>query len=303
MILVNNNGDQVHAYSQLKHADWNGWTATDLVFPTFLFLVGISIVFAFESRLSYGASKKAISLHASRRAIVLFLIGLLVNSFPYFHLSKLRIYGVLQRIALCFFIAAMLYLWDRRLSSKIAILVVALLGYWILLRWVRVPGFGLPGVNVPLFDPRANLTAYIDRRLLSGHLYNGYRDPEGLLSTLPALATTLLGVLTGIWLRSKRSTSQKALWILIGGIVSIGLGLIWNQWFPINKNLWTSSYVLFAGGCSLVGLAICYWAVEIKQWKRGWTYFWLVFGTNAITVYVFSELLNPALNAIHVHGG
>ncbi|MEO6924110.1 MAG: DUF5009 domain-containing protein, partial [Bryocella sp.] len=119
----------------------------------------------------------------------------------------------------------------------------------------------------------------------------------------PALATTLLGVLTGIWLRSKRSTSQKALWMLISGIVSIGLGMIWNRWFPINKNLWTSSYVLFAGGCSLVGLAICYWAIEIKQWKRGWTYFWLAFGTNAITVYVFSELLNPALNAIHVHGG
>lgn len=158
-------------------------------------------------------------------------------------------------------------------------------------------------MNVPLFDPRANLTAYIDRCILPGRLYGGSRDPEGLLSTLPAFATTLLGVLTGIWLRSKRSSSQKALWMMIAGISGVGLGLIWNLWFPINKNLWTSSYVLFAAGCSLVGLAIFYWAIEIKQWKRGWTYFWLVFGTNAITVYVLSELLNPALNLIRVHAG
>lgn len=303
MILVNNNGDQSHAYSQLKHADWNGWTATDLVFPTFLFLLGVSIVFAFESRLSRGTSKKTIFLSALRRAIVLFLIGLVINGFPYFHLSSLRIYGVLQRIALCFLIAAALYLWTRRLSIKIAIVVVALLGYWILLRWVPVPGFGLPGVNALLFDPRANLTAYVDRCVLPGRLYNGFRDPEGLVSTMPALATTLLGVLTGIWLRSKRSASQKNIWMMIAGVVAIGLGLIWNQWFPINKNLWTSSYVLFAGGCSLVGLAICYWAIEIKEWKRGSTDFWLVFGTNAITVYVISELLNPVLNIIRVHDG
>ena len=303
MILVNNNGDQSHAYSQLKHADWNGWTATDLVFPTFLFLLGVSIVFAFESRLSRGTSKKTIFLSALRRAIVLFLIGLVINGFPYFHLSSLRIYGVLQRIALCFLIAAALYLWTRRLSIKIAIVVVALLGYWILLRWVPVPGFGFPGVNALLFDPRANLTAYVDRCVLPGRLYNGFRDPEGLVSTMPALATTLLGVLTGIWLRSKRSASQKNIWMMIAGVVAIGLGLIWNQWFPINKNLWTSSYVLFAGGCSLVGLAICYWAIEIKEWKRGWTDFWLVFGTNAITVYVISELLNPVLNIIRVHDG
>lgn len=137
MILVNNNGDQSYAYSQLKHADWNGWTATDLVFPTFLFLVGASIVFAFESRLSRGTSKKAIFLHASRRAIVLFLFGLVINGFPHFHLPTLQIYGVLQRIALCFLIASALYLWGRRVSSKIAIIVVALLGYWVLLRWFQ----------------------------------------------------------------------------------------------------------------------------------------------------------------------
>ncbi len=303
MILVNNNGDEEHAYSQLRHAFWNGWTATDLIFPTFVFLVGVSIVFAFESRLERGASRKSLLTHTLRRAAVLFLLGVAVHGYPYFNLHTLRIYGVLQRIAICFLLASLLYLWDRRASSKIAIVVVALLGYWILLRWVPVPGFGMPGRDVPLFDPRANLAAYIDRHIFPGRLYNGIRDPEGLLSTLPALATTLLGVLTGTWLRSKRAASQKALGMTIAGIASIGLGLIWNTWFPINKNLWSSSFVLFAAGCSVTCLAICYWAIEIKQWKRGWTYVWLVFGSNAITAYVLAEMLSSTLSAIPAHMG
>ena len=303
MILVNNNGDEEHAYSQLRHAVWNGWTATDLIFPTFVFLVGISIVFAFESRLERGASRKSLLSHTFRRAAILFLLGVVVHGYPYFHLHTLRIYGVLQRIAICFLLASLLYLWDRRAGSKIAIVVIALLGYWILLRWVPVPGFGMPGRDIPLFDPRANLAAYIDRHIFPGRLYNGIRDPEGLLSTLPALATTLLGVLTGIWLRSKRAASQKALGMMIAGIAAIGLGLIWNTWFPINKNLWSSSFVLFAAGCSVTCLAICYWAVEIKQWKRGWTYVWLVFGSNAITAYVLAEILSATLSAIPVHMG
>ncbi len=301
MILVNNSGDEIHAYSQLKHAYWNGCTATDLVFPTFLFLVGVSIVFAFESRLGRGTSRRSLFSHTVRRTIFLFLLGLVVNGFPYFPWHTLRIYGVLQRIAICYLLASALYLWDRKAASKIAIIAVALLGYWVLLRWVPVPGFGLPGRNIPLFDPHANLTAYIDRHIFPGRLYVGYRDPEGMLSTMTALATTLLGVLTGIWLRSKRSAPQKALGMLMAGVAGVVIGLIWNQWFPLNKNLWSSSYVLFAAGCSILGLAICYWAVEMQQWKRGWTYFWLVFGTNAITVYVFSELLAATLSAIRVN--
>lgn len=303
MILVNNSGDEAHAYSQLKHAYWNGCTATDLVFPTFLFLVGVSIVFAFESRLGRGDTRRSLFSHVIRRTIILFLLGLVVNGFPYFPWHTLRIYGVLQRIAICYLLASALYLWDRKAASKIVVIAVALLGYWVLLRWVPVPGFGMPGRDIPLFDPHANLTAYIDRHIFPGRLYVGYRDPEGLLSTMTALATTLLGVLTGIWLRSKRSAPQKALGMLMAGIAGVVIGLIWNQWFPLNKNLWSSSYVLFAAGCSILGLAICYWAVEMRQWKRGWTYFWLVFGTNAIAVYVFSELLASTLYAIRVHTG
>ena len=301
MILVNNG--KAYPYPALEHSVWNGWTPTDLVFPTFLFLVGITIVFSFESRLSKGSSKSSLLFHTFRRALILFLLGLVVNGFPYFPLGTLRIYGVLQRIALCFLISSILYLLDRRPGSKVVIVVVALVGYWILMRWVPVPGFGLPGRDIPLFDPTRNLAAYFDRHIFPGRLYRGVRDPEGLLSTLPALGTTLLGMLTGMWLRSKRSPALKAWGMLVAGVLGISLGLLWGRWFPINKNLWTSSYVLFAAGCSLVALAICYWAVDIKNWKNGWTYVWLVFGTNAITAYVFSELFATTLSKIHIHIG
>jgi predicted acyltransferase len=298
MILVNNSGE--HAYWPFRHADWNGWTPTDLVFPTFLFLMGTSLVFSFESRLSRGVSKGKLLAHTVKRFFILFLLGLVVNGFPHFPLHTLRIYGVLQRIAICFLIGSVLYLWDRRPASKIALLVVALLGYWILMRWVPVPGFGLPGRDIPLLDKNANLVAYLDRHIFPGRLYEGVRDPEGLLSTIPALGTMLMGMLTGIWLRTQRSLSQKFAWMLGAGVLSTLLGELWNPWFPINKKLWTSSYVLFAAGCSLVGLALCYWAVEIKGWKKGWTFFWLVFGTNAISAYVFSELLSSALENTNV---
>ncbi|HVC89749.1 MAG TPA: hypothetical protein VND66_03915 [Acidobacteriaceae bacterium] len=301
MILVNNG--MRNSYAALKHAKWNGWTPTDLVFPTFLFLVGITIVFSTESRLSRGASKSSILLHNFRRACILFLLGLVVNGFPYFHLSTLRIYGVLQRIAICFLIASILYLLDRRPGSKIVFVVVALFGYWVLIRWVPIPGLGMPGRDFPLFDQTRNLTAYIDRHIFPGRLYVKVRDPEGLLSDLPAVGTTLLGMLTAMWLRSKRSPALKAWGMLAAGILGILLGVLWGHWFPINKNLWTSSYVLFAAGWALIGLSIFYWAIDIRNWRKGWTYVWLVFGMNAITAYVFSELLGSTLSAIHVHAG
>jgi predicted acyltransferase len=175
---------------------------------------------------------------------------------------------------------------------------VALLGYWFLMRYVPVPGYGLPGRDIPLLDKNANLVAYFDRRLFPGRLYEGLRDPEGLLSTLPALATTLLGMLTGMWLRTIESRPRKAWGMLGAGLVLLCLGELWSVWFPINKKLWTSSFVLFTAGVALVSWAICYWAVEIKGWKRGWTYPWLVFGMNAIAAYVLSELLASAIWAI-----
>jgi predicted acyltransferase len=303
MILVNNGGSGKYSYSQLEHSAWNGWTLTDLVFPSFLFIAGISIVFSNAARLARGESKTALRLHVIRRAVILFLLGLVVNGFPLFHLGTLRIYGVLQRIAICFLFASLLYLWNSRAWVAATVAVVALLSYWILMRWVPIPGIGAPTHSVPLLDPNQSWVAYLDRKIFPGRLYEGVRDPEGLLSNIPAMGTILFGVLTGIWLRRPKALSTKAAGLLVASLSGLLLGNLWNVWFPINKKLWTSSYVLFAAGCTLLLLTLCFYAVEIKQWTRGWTFPWLVFGSNAITAYVFSELLSSALSTIFVHDG
>lgn len=296
MILVNNQVDD-RAYWPLKHAAWNGCTPTDLVFPTFLFLVGVSLVFSTESRLARGVSTSSLLSHAIRRTIVLFLLGLVVNGYPLFHLGTLRIYGVLQRIAICYLISVLLYLTSRRVVILSAIFAFTLVAYWFLMRWVPVPGHGIPGVGIPLLDRDANLVAYVDRCLFPGRLYEITRDPEGLLSTLPAIGTTLAGVLTGIFLRSSRSLQQKATTLVLLGVCGICVGGIWNHWFPMNKKLWTSSYVLFAGGCALLALALCIYLIDIARAGRG-IYAFLVFGRNAITAYVFAELLQSTLASI-----
>jgi predicted acyltransferase len=303
MILVNNGGSGKYSYRQLEHSPWNGWTLTDLVFPSFLFIAGISIVLSTQSRLARGESKSALRLHVLKRSAILFLLGLMVNGFPLFHLSTLRIYGVLQRIAICFLLASLLYLWNSRAWVAATVATVALLGYWILMRWVPIPGVGVPTHDVALLDPNLNWVAYVDRKIFPGRLYEVVRDPEGLISNIPAMGTILLGVLTGIWLRLPKSLSAKYTGLRFGALAGVVLGVIWNIWFPINKKLWTSSYVLFAAGCTLVMLAICFYAVEIRQWTRGWTFPWLVFGSNAITAYVFSEFLAAGLSTIRVHDG
>ena len=218
MILVNNGGSGKYSYSQLEHSAWNGWTLTDLVFPSFLFIAGISIVFSNESRMARGESKTTLRLHVLKRAVILFLLGLVVNGFPLFHLGTLRIYGVLQRIAICFLFASLLYLWNSRAWVAATTAVVALLGYWILMRWVPIPGIGVPTHGVPLLDPNQNWVAYLDRKLLLGRLYEGVRDPEGLLSNIPAMGTILFGVLTGIWLRRPKSLSTKAIGLLVASM-------------------------------------------------------------------------------------
>jgi predicted acyltransferase len=250
-------------------------------------------------------------MHTVRRAVILFLLGLVVNSFPFFRLSTMRYYGVLPRIALCYLVIGTLYLVVRRpqgsaagqptVADKVGLLIACLLGYYLIMRFVPVPGFGLPGRDIPLLEHDQNLVAWLDRHVFSAqHLYEGTRDPEGLLSTIPALGTTLMGVLTGLFLRSKSvSDAQKALRLAAAGAGSVMLGGIWNYWFPINKKLWTSSFVLFAGGWSLLLLAACWYLVQLRGWRRG-TGFLLVFGTNAITAYVISELIGPGLSHLMV---
>ena len=310
MIMVNNNGGPA-AWAQMHHAEWNGMTATDLVFPTFLFVVGVSIVFACEARLARGASRAQLARHTVQRACILFLLGVVVNGFPYFHLAHLRIYGVLQRIAVCYLVVGLLYLWDRRVWTKVALLAGALVGYWVLLRWVPVPGAGMPGRDIPLLDGKMNLVAWLDRHLMPYHLYefaplHNTRDPEGFLSDLPAIGTTLLGLLAGLWLRGRQTMKAKTLGLMGGAAACLALGYLWAMWLPLNKKMWTSSYVLVAAGYSLAVLALAYWAVEQRGWGRkglgkGVLWPWLVFGSNAITAYMFSELLPGALGLIRFH--
>jgi predicted acyltransferase len=185
----------------------------------------------------------------------------------------------------------------------LAVAVGCLAAYWVLMRHVAVPGSGIPGQDIPLLDPDRNLVAWLDRKLLMGHLYEGTRDPEGLLSTIPSLATCLAGLLTGKWLRSARATTVKAFGMVLVGVAAIVVGRTWHLWFPINKKLWTSSYVLFVAGIALVALAIFYWVADIQKHRRGWTKPILIFGKNAIAAYVFSEALAATLYAIKVGVG
>ena len=312
MIMVNNNGGE-KAWAQMHHAAWNGLTATDLVFPTFLFAVGVSVVFATQARLMRGETRQTLARHAIQRACILFAFGVLVNSFPRFHLEHMRFYGVLQRIAVCYLAVQLFYLWDRRASTKFALLVAVLLGYWALVRWVPIPGAGMPGRDVPFLDTDQNIVAWLDRQLMPGHLYedkvtHNIRDPEGLLSDIPALGTALLGLLAGIGLYGNKTARSKAGGLLAGALLCLALGYIWSIWFPLNKKMWTSTFVLVAGGWSLLLFALFYWAADVRGWCRqgatkalAWP--WLVFGSNAIAAYMISELLPGALNLIRFKAG
>ena len=272
MIMVNNPGGE-GAWTEMRHADWNGFTATDLVFPTFLFVVGASIVLSIQARLNRGDSRAKLARHALLRAAVLFALGIVVNGFPYFHLDHLRIYGVLQRIAICYLVVSLFYLWDRRVWTKVALLVCLLVGYWILVRWVPVPGAGVPGRDIPLLDKNQNIVAWLDRQLMPGHLYEDWvthnlRDPEGLLSDIPAVGTTLIGLLAALWLSGKRETKTKILGLAVGASVCLASGYLWSIWFPLNKKMWTSSYALVAAGWSLLLFTVVYWFIEQRGWGK-----------------------------------
>ena len=292
MILVDNPGSDEKVYWPIAHAEWNGWTPADFIFPSFLFLVGISLVFSFAKRREKGDSRRQILLHVFVRSLLLIAIGLFVNASPFIGVDyhALRFEGVTQRIALCYFAAAILELWSDRRGQIIAV-AACLFGYWALLRFVPVPGLGVPGRDIPFMDPNQNLAAWLDRKLFMGHLFDGTRDPEGILSTIPAIATTLFGVLTGHWLRSRKSPARIAIVMLLGGILGLIAGEVWNIWFPINKNLWTSSFAVFTGGFALVFLAMLYWLLEIKRWRGAWTVPVLVFGMNAIAGFVADSLV------------
>jgi predicted acyltransferase len=308
MILVNNAGDGSVSYAQLRHSVWNGCTLTDVVFPLFLFIVGASIALSFRARLQRGASRSSVAVQMSRRAFTIFALGLLLNALPFFNLGELRFYGVLQRIALCYAAAGAIYLCGG-VSGCAAAAVAALAGYWFLLTHVPVPGFGLPGASIEVVDRYGNLAAWLDRAMVpQAHLYHqSFYDPEGLLSTLSALANTLLGVLAAAWLQTARPAGKKASALLAVGTLLIAGGLLWSHNLPFNKRLWTSSFALFTSGIAMALLALLFWSIdggrnEPSQQSRVLKP-WFVFGKNALTAYVLSEVLAIVLSAIPIRAG
>ena len=296
MILVNNSGDGAHTYWPLQHAKWNGWTPTDLIFPFFLFIVGVSMVFSFTSRTARGQTRRRLLLHVFKRSAVIFALGLFLYAYPKFDLHTARIPGVLQRIAVVYLLASAIFLYTGRVV-RAAITAALLLLYWLLLTRVPVPGIG---AGVLTMD--GNLGGYIDRSLIYNHLWIAHRfDPEGILSTIPSIATCLLGVFAGEWMRSARTHIEKLAGLLGAAAIGLMAGEIWNWWFPINKMIWTSSYVLFTAGFALSLLGLCYWAVDVRGWKR-WSVPFIIFGVNPLAIYFLASWAETALYQHHMHG-
>src|SRR5690606_10623690 len=281
MILVNNPGDWGNVYSPLLHAEWHGCTPTDLVFPFFLFIVGVSIAYALSSRKNDPAARGGLVQKILTRTLILFALGLFLNLFPVFDFSTVRIPGVLQRIAIVYMLASFLFL---KLSPKgIAWLGAGILaGYYLLMSLVPVPGIGPANL-----EPETNLAAWVDRGVFTtNHLWSSSKtwDPEGLLSTIPALATALGGILAGVWLKKKDDAANKIAWMFTFGLTGILAGMLWNLFFPINKALWTSSYVLYTAGWASSVLALLYWLIDVKGYRK-FTRPFVVYGINAITVF------------------
>ena len=372
MILVNNPGSWSYVWGPLGHAEWDGWTPTDLVFPFFLFMVGVAMTYSFDKRLAQGVTRAALLGHVVCRAIVLFLLGMILTGFPnfrlitpyilgiigleillerpsrkpgapigymlplaiaclviavgwfivdfhYFHSpttrsswkdlfplssdpkngSFIRVPGVLQRIALCYVAAALIMMQTSNVRARVAWILFLISLYWVVMTFVDAPpnyqiGGGAPGIVVdapPTAYYNGRLNDWIDTTLLDQHLYKHRPDPEGILSTIPAIATTLIGVLTGTWLRSKkRSQHEKVAGMMVVGFALLVLGAIFDLFFPINKKIWTSSYVVFTGGWAMLCLGFCYYTIDILGWRK-WATPFLVFGTNAITAFFASGLL------------
>lgn len=289
MILVNNPGSWSHVYPPLLHAKWNGWTMTDTIFPFFMFIVGVAMTFSFAKRLERGDTRSKLFGKVVRRTVILFLLGLILAGFPYFNLGTLRIPGVLQRIAVCYFFAALIVMytgWKGRALWAVALIVI----YWAIVKLIHAP----MGYEAPVTGHEGLLHDYIDSKFLSGHVYVERPDPEGILSTIPAISTTLLGVLTGNWLHSARSKLEKLVGLFVMANVGIVIGSVMAIWFPINKKIWTSSYVVFMAGMALQFLAMCYWLIEVKGYKR-WATPFIIYGTNAIAVYFASGIVGKLI--------
>ena len=284
-------GESCWLESQMHHVAWDGFRHHDTIFPLFLFIAGVSWPFSYAKRLSKGASRKSIYWKIFERGIVLFLIGLVYNGFFNLHLSTLRFHSVLSRIGFAWMFAALLFI-NFKPKTRVVIATCLLVGYWLLLRFVPAPD--APAGAGP-FSLEGNLVGYIDRVLMPNHIYQkGLFDPEGLLSLIPAIVTAMLGMFTGEFVRiddSKISGGRKSLYMAIAAAVMLGIGLLWSLDFPINKKLWSSTFVLVVGAYSLGLFALFYYIIDVRGWK-GWTKFFEVVGLNSITIYMAQRIFD-----------
>ena len=319
MMLVNTPGSWAHVYAPLEHAEWNGWTFTDTIFPFFLWIVGVAIPLSTSRRLEQGQSRGQLSLHALRRAAIIFGLGLFLATLSLVvdgslarlgfagwvqhYLTSVRIPGVLQRIAVCYLIAMLIFL-KTGLRGQVRWTVGLLLGYWVLMAFAPYPitVHNQTRYVSGILEKGQNFSAYIDNLILNGpvigtHVWRVAKtwDPEGIVSTLPAIASCLFGILTGHLLRARRSVAEKTAWLMIAGALLMWLGEILNLWLPINKTLWTSSYAVFMAGLAMTCFGVCYWFVDVKG-CRTLVKPLAIYGMNAITVFVLSGVLGRLLS-------
>ena len=305
MIWVNNPGSWLHIYGPFAHAEWHGWTPTDLIFPFFLFIVGVSIVLAFSKASAKGMSRQELIQKTVIRGVKIFGLGLALAAFPYVvfspefslhpKIANLRIPGVLQRISVIYIMAAFLFLYT---STKVRWIVVGLIliGYWLAMSLIPVPGFGAGAIDAP----EGNIAAYFDQLLLSGHMWKELWDPEGILSTFPALVNTLMGIYIGqLLLKDHINREQKVLELLKWGFFWLTLGYLWSWIFPLNKNIWTSSFSLFTGGLASMIFGFCYWFIDVKGHKKGINW-GISYGINAITIFFLSGIIARIMSMIQI---
>ena len=299
MVVVNDPGNGNDAYAPLQHSRWNGWTITDVVFPSFLWIIGVAITISLAKRIEAGASRAQLFRQVLRRGAILFGLGLLVYLFPSFDFSTMRVLGVLQRLAICYVVASAIYL-TTGIRGQIAWIVAMLGSYWLLMMLAPVPGCGAAGH----LDVDCNFAHYVDRVVLGQHNYQNTKtwDPEGIVSTLPSIATALLGIMAGHILRLKRELAERTTWMFFAGSLLLAAGLICDMWLPINKQLWTSSFALFMAGLDFIMLAMSIWWID-GMGRQSTVRPLVVMGMNPIAVYMASELLDITLGFVHVRSG
>ncbi len=297
MIIVNTPGSWSYVYPVLRHSEWNGCTPTDLVFPFFIFAMGFSAVLSITKRMQNGIPKQKLVLQLIRRSAIIFLLGLVINSFPFNDLANIRIPGVLQRIAIVNLICGLFLIYSE-IKVIWYVSAVLLAGYWALMTLVPVPGIGPANL-----DPTTNLAAWLDRLIIGKHVwvYTKLYDPEGILSTLPAIVSGFMGVLAGNHFLKSKNENDRLISLLVSGNILIVCGMAWGLLFPINKQLWTSSYVLYTSGLAMVVLGIIYWLADIKRIRQFAPPF-LAFGTNPIIAYFGSEIGAICLGIIFIPG-